>query len=106
MSAPPAEVVRRAPAELAALAVAVRPEWDERTVSGVIAMAPNEGMTWPQVLVALSRMMADPSASPRDLLAERHFPQPGKTALPHEVNALRAAEVRELMELALRAGAA
>jgi hypothetical protein len=101
------EIVRRATAELTALALAVRADWDEHAVSGVIQQAGYDGMTWPQVLVAFPRLMADPQASPRDLVAERHFAQPSSNlALPAEVNAQRAAEVRELMELALRAGGA
>jgi len=67
------EVVR-ASCQLTALAVAVRPDWDERDVSGVILQATNAGMTWPQILTGLPRLMADPKACPRDLIPDGWSP--------------------------------
>ena len=67
------EVVR-ASCQLTALAVAVRPDWDERDVSGVILQATNSGMTWPQILTGLPRLMADPKACPRDLIPDGWSP--------------------------------
>jgi len=67
------EIVR-ASCQLTALAVAVRPDWDERDVSGVILQATNSGMTWPQILTGLPRLMADPKAAPRDLIPDGWSP--------------------------------
>ena len=87
--------VQRATAELAALAVAVRPDWDERDVTGVLTRAVQNGMTWEQVLVGLPRVMVDPAGQPRDLVpdprfGERRHPDPS-------VAAQGAADIRELM---------
>ena len=92
--------VHSAAAELVALAAAVRPDWDERDVSGVIVQATQNGMTWEQVLTGLPRLMADPAASPRDLipvgpLAGRRCPDPS-------VAAEGAAVIRELLEVFAR----
>ena len=92
--------VVRATAELIVLAAAVRPDWDERNVSGVIVQATQNGMTWEQVLTGLARLMADPAASPRDLipvgpLAGRRCPDPS-------VAAEGAAVIRELLEVFAR----
>ena len=95
--------VHSAAAELTALAAAVRPDWDERNVSGVIVQATQNGMTWEQVLTGLARLMADPAASPRDLipvgpLAGRRCPDPS-------VAAEGAAVIRELLEVFARGAA-
>ena len=95
--------VHSATAELTALAAAVRPDWDERNVSGVIVQATQNGMTWEQVLTGLARLMADPAASPRDLipvgpLAGRRCPDPS-------VAAEGAAVIRELLEVFARGAA-
>jgi hypothetical protein len=75
MTAPPApDAVRPAPAELAALALAVRPGWDPAVVGGVIQGARDAAMPWPLVLAAFARLMADPLAGPRDLLRPRDSP--------------------------------
>lgn len=68
-----AEIVR-AVAELQALATAVRPDWDPSDVRAVIAEAATIGLTWPQVLVALPRLMADPHARPAELVPDRGDP--------------------------------
>ena len=74
MSKPEPPVIQRATSELAALALAVRPDWRERDVSGAIAAAALDGQSWPRVLTALPRLMADPSASPRDLVPDSRSP--------------------------------
>jgi hypothetical protein len=80
MSPPAAEAaVHPAAIELTALAVAVRPDWDGDIVAGVLQRARDEKMPWPKVLVSLPRLMADPDASPRDLLKACASPL-GRTA--------------------------
>jgi hypothetical protein len=66
--------IRRAVPELTALAVAVRADWHEPDVRAVIANAAQIGMTWPQVLVALPRLMADPQARPGELVPDHRSP--------------------------------
>src|ERR1039457_2703978 len=95
--------VVRATAELIVLAAAGGPDWDERNVSGLIVQASQNGMTWEQVLTGLPRLMADPAASPRDLipagpLAGRRCPDPS-------VAAEGAAVIRELLEVFARGAA-
>jgi len=73
--------IQRAVPELQALAAAVRPDWPERDVRAVIAHAATVGLTWPQVLVALPRLMADPHARPAELIpgpADPLRPRPAK----------------------------
>jgi hypothetical protein len=72
--AAPELAVRSAAVELTALAVAVRPDWNEDVVAGTLQRAAGNGMTWPQVLVALPKLMADVSKTPADLLAVRPDP--------------------------------
>jgi hypothetical protein len=93
--------VHRATAELAALAVAVRPDWDGRDVSGAIAAAALDGQTWEQVLVSLPRLMADPQASPRGLVPDSRSPLRRGPGVPPERNHALAAGVRAEMERGL-----
>jgi hypothetical protein len=81
MTAAGAEV-RRAVPELTALAAAVRPDWDRANVGAVIANAAAVGMTWPQVLVALPRLMADPHARPSELVPDHRDPMAPHPADP------------------------
>jgi hypothetical protein len=67
--AAPELAVRSAAVELTALAVAVRADWNEDVVAGTLQRAAGAGMTWPQVLVRLPKLMADVSKTPADLLA-------------------------------------
>lgn len=67
-------VVNPAGAELIALALAVRDDWHDRDVRAAIAAAQSAGLTWPQVLVALPRLMADPKARPRELVPDSRSP--------------------------------
>lgn len=84
MNAPPAsDAVRPAAIELAALAAAVRPDWNADIVSGTLRRAHDNGMPWPKVLVNFPRLMADPLADPRDLLKPLESPlakKPGTEA--------------------------
>jgi hypothetical protein len=66
--------IRRAIPELQALAVAVRGDWNPDDVRAAIANAATIGMTWPQVLVALPRLMADPAARPGELIPDYRDP--------------------------------
>jgi Family of unknown function (DUF6283) len=66
--------IRRAVPELAALAVAVREDWQAADVRAVIANAAAVGMTWSQVLVTLPRLMADPQARPGELVPDHRHP--------------------------------
>jgi hypothetical protein len=67
--AAPELAVRSAAVELTALACAVRADWNADVVAGTLQRAAGAGMTWPQVLVALPKLMADVSKTPADLLA-------------------------------------
>ncbi|WP_157251094.1 hypothetical protein [Nonomuraea typhae] len=79
---PPADI-HRASAELVALALAVRPDWDEADIRAALAGAHAVGQTWEQALVGLARLMVDGRAVPRELvpnardpLALRRIPEP------------------------------
>jgi hypothetical protein len=93
--------VRRATAELTALALAVRPDWDGRDVSGAIAAAALDGQTWEQVLTALPRLMADPHASPRGLVPDSRSPLRRGRGAPAERVPVLAAGVRAEMKRGL-----
>lgn len=60
--------VQPASDHLVALALAVRPDWNEHDLRCAIADARTVGMSWQQVLVGLTHMMIDPDASPRALV--------------------------------------
>jgi hypothetical protein len=88
--------IRSAFPELVALAAAVRHDWAEDVISGTLRQAADKEMPWPVVLVKFPRLMADPGASPRDLLPDsadplvRHHPDP-------DVATRGAAAVREAL---------
>jgi hypothetical protein len=85
--AAPDKAVRPAAVELTALAVAVRADWSEDVVAGTLRRAADDGMTWPQVLTRLPKLMADPSKAPADLLAVRPDPVTiGKSDHPAPAN--------------------
>lgn len=81
MTATGAEI-RRAIPELQALAVAVRADWVEVDVKNAILAAANAGLTWPQVLVALPRLMADAAARPGELIPDHRDPTRPQRADP------------------------
>jgi hypothetical protein len=59
--------IRLAFAELVALAVAMRPDWNPQIVAGAIRAG--QQAKWPdgRILCELARLIADPRADPRDL---------------------------------------
>jgi hypothetical protein len=90
--------INPAGAELIALAVAVRDDWTERDIRAAIAAAQSAGLTWPQVLVALPRLMADPKARPRELVPDSRSPLAARPRIDegrmHEI----AAEARAALQ--------
>jgi hypothetical protein len=62
--------VQPAQAELLALAAVMRPDWQARDLEGALASAAANGWPWPRAFLATARLLADPAAGPRDLLAE------------------------------------
>jgi hypothetical protein len=103
----PATPIRRAVDELVTLALAVRADWQEHWIRGAISQGAAEGMTWPQVLVSLSRLMADPRAVPRDLLPDSRTPLAHRHVLPRDRNEGYAAAARaDLLESIARGGEA
>lgn len=79
----PHDVPRPASAELLALAAATRPDWDPHALREALAQARTQGITWGRALVVAAQLMADPRATPSDLLASvpqpwrrRHVPPP------------------------------
>lgn len=91
------DVPQPASAELVALAVKARPDWDSGAVHDVLAQARYADMTWPRVLVAMAQLIADPNAEPPDLLASapepwRHRRRPSAPETAHRgAAAVRAA---------------
>ena len=59
--------IHAAPAELAVLARAVRPEWDHDILTAALLAAKNAGWTWDRTLAETIRLIRDPSGSPWDL---------------------------------------
>lgn len=60
--------------ELQALAAVMRPDWDQRALSAALMSASAAGWPWPRAFLAAARLLADPDATPRDLLAETRDP--------------------------------
>ena len=56
-----------APHELAALAAAMRPEWDHDVLTAAITAAKTAGWTWTRTFNETARLLTDPHASPWDL---------------------------------------
>jgi hypothetical protein len=95
--AAPDKAVRPAAVEMTALAVAVRADWNEDVVAGTLRRAADNGMTWPQVLARLPKLMADPSKTPADLLAVRPDPVAiGKADHPAPANETFRETLRQL----------
>ncbi|MEV4059703.1 hypothetical protein [Nonomuraea dietziae] len=74
--AAPVAPIERATDELVALALAVRPDWREADVRADLANASMIGLTWPQQLVGLARLMADPCAVSRELIPPHQRQEP------------------------------
>lgn len=71
-----------APAELAALAAATRPDLapdTEEAVRLLIAGATTAGVPWARILRAIAWELADPATSLRDLQNHVYATQPGRT---------------------------
>jgi hypothetical protein len=94
--------VRRALPSLIALALQVRPDWQEADLQSAIAAAATAGWDWPRVLVEVVRLLVDPNGTPRDLreasrgpLAIRPAPTPGTESRGAELvrAALRGEEI-------------
>jgi hypothetical protein len=73
--------------ELAALARAARPDWEQDAVWAALSRAHHTGLTWGQIYSAFGRMLADPEASPDELAHQapkpwlvKRPPQPADTA--------------------------
>lgn len=66
----PEAPIERATEHLIALALAVRPDWREQDLRADLAHSLAIGMTWPQQLVGLARLMADPKAISRELIPD------------------------------------
>jgi len=95
--------IRSATPELLELAAAMRPDWERRDLAGALASAANNGWPWPRAFLAACRLLADPDAEPRDLLAEIRDPlhRDGRP-LSAADNARHAAEARARLDDSLR----
>lgn len=94
----PAAPVRPAAEQLVALALATRPDWCEDHVRADLAHAAAIGLTWPQALVGLARLMVDPTAQPRDLIPHhQRRTEPVDPDQAHEVAARGAQAAREVL---------
>jgi hypothetical protein len=89
--------VQPAARELTDLAVAARKDWDRTQVEGAISSARSSGWSFPRVLLEVARLLVQEDSSPRDLTAAARAPLARASALPPDVNAARAAEVRASM---------
>jgi len=94
--------IRSAQPELLALAAVMRPDWEGRALSGALHSAAHNGWPWPRAFLATARLLADPDAQPRDLLAEIADPlQPRGRPLSAEARARCAAAARAALEESL-----
>ena len=95
--------IQSAPIELAGLAEKMRPDWDMAQFTGALNAAHSSGWDWPRTFRVATLLMADPDASPRDLVeACRNWLQPrGQWVDP----APHADHARELLAEALAASA-
>ena len=90
-------MIQDATSQLAALARAMRPEWDQAILAAAILAAKQAGWTWTRIFTETARMLTDKKASPWDLKHaaaspfRREEPQPGTTERG-------AALARELLE--------
>ncbi len=89
--------------ELLALAAAMRPDWQPRDLAGALAAAANNGWPWPRAFLATARLLADPDAHPRDLLAEIASPlERNARPLSPADNARHAADAKAALDDSLR----
>jgi hypothetical protein len=96
-------VIAPARDELLALAAVMRPDWDRRDLAGALASAAHNGWPWPRAFLAAARLLADPDAEARDLLAEIASPlrREGPPLSPGE-NARHAAQAKARLDDSLR----
>jgi hypothetical protein len=84
---------------LVRLAVETRSDdWPERDIRGALAAARTAGLTWPQVLAAFGRLMADPKAHPRELVPDSRSPLASKPRLADEAVHRHAAAARAALQ--------
>jgi hypothetical protein len=96
--------IEPAQAELLGLAAVMRPDWQRRDLEGALAGAASNGWPWPRAFLAAARLLADPEAQPRDLLAEIASPLERRgTPLSAGQNAARAAQARSALQESLAA---
>src|SRR5258707_15487523 len=82
------------------------PDWQPRDLAGALAAAANNGWPWPRAFLATARLLADPDATPRDLLAEIASPLERNTRpLSPAANARHAAEAKVRLDESLARGA-
>lgn len=92
---PPPDICA-APAELLALAAAMRPAWDRDVLAAALLAARTAGWTWDRTLAETVRLMRDPDGSPWDL--KRAAADPFHRTVPPPGAAERgAAKARELL---------
>ena len=100
----PVTAIQPARDELLALAAAMRPDWDRRDLAGALMSAANNGWPWPRAFLATARLLADPDATPRDLLAEIASPlERNARPLSPAANARHAAEAKARLDESLGA---
>ncbi len=89
--------------ELLDLAAAMRPDWERRDLAGALMSAANNSWPWPRAFLATARLLADPDAQPRDLLAEIASPlERNARPLSPAANARHAAEAKAALDDSLR----
>ncbi|WP_327377955.1 hypothetical protein OG393_30760 [Streptomyces sp. NBC_01216] len=91
MTHPPTDLPCPASAELLALAAKARPDWDPHALRDTLAQARHHGMTWSQVLAVTGRLLADPRATPADLISEAPEPWRQRRTAPIPETAHRGA---------------
>jgi hypothetical protein len=79
--------IRTATPELIDLAAGMRPDWDQRDLTGALAAAAGNGWPFPRTCLAAVRYMCDPKATPRDLRAEVTKPTARKPESPADPKA-------------------
>jgi len=99
--------IHSATPQLLDLAAGMRPDWSRDDLSGALTAARSSGWPWPRACMTAVRLLCDPEATPRDLLAEVRNPLARETAVsvaPHEVPEYAAARAELAASLAAGAG--
>lgn len=89
--------IQPAPAELQALAAAMRPDWDREALAAAILAAKNAGWTWDRTLAEVIRLARKEAGSPVEL---RHAAgRPARADDPQVADGPTwAARAREMLE--------